>query len=48
VGFEVCLSDVEIPGLRREVCIKTEIRNGEDSRTAAPEDAVRGGELCCT
>ena len=45
VEFEVCLSDVEIPGLRREVCIKTEIRNGEDSRTAAPEDAIRDGEL---
>jgi hypothetical protein len=45
VGFEVCLSDVEIPGLKREACIKTEIRSGEDSRTAAPEDAVRDGEL---
>ncbi len=45
VEFEVCLSDAEIPGLRREVCIKTEIRGGEDSRTIAPEDVTRDSEL---
>ncbi len=45
VEFEVCLSDAEIPGLRREACVETKIRGGEDSMIAAPEDVIRDGEL---
>jgi len=43
--FTICLSDVEVPELRRETCIEVEISGGVESKVAAPEDVVRGNEL---
>jgi hypothetical protein len=34
---EICLSDVEVPGLRREACIEAEISEGAESWTAVPD-----------
>jgi hypothetical protein len=42
---EFCMSDVEVPELRREVCIEVEVSEGVESRTAVPKDAVSSEEL---
>lgn len=44
---EICLSDAEVPGLRREACIEAEISEGAESWTAVPDlagnDELRRG-----
>jgi hypothetical protein len=42
---EICLSDVEVPGLRREACIEAEISEGLESWVAVPEEAAGNDEL---
>jgi hypothetical protein len=42
---EFCLSDVEVPELKREVCIEVEVAEGVESGTAVPKDAVDNDEL---
>jgi len=42
---EICLSDAEVPGLRREACIEAEVSEGAESWTAVPagDDELRRG-----
>lgn len=42
---EFCVNDVEVPELRREVCVETEISGGVESRTAVPKDLAGNKEL---
>jgi hypothetical protein len=41
---EFCVDDVEVPGLRRGVCVGVDISGGAESWVAVPEDAAGGGE----
>jgi hypothetical protein len=42
--FTVCLSNVEVPELEREICVEAEI-SGVKSKITAPEDVIRNDEL---